>query len=41
MGPIFGGMLLSGKKLSDILIKRLKGEISHNQKKIEGIINVE
>ncbi|UCF50722.1 MAG: thiazole biosynthesis protein [Thermoplasmatales archaeon] len=41
MGPIFGGMLLSGKKLADILIKRLKGEISHNQKKIEGIINVE
>ena len=41
MGPIFGGMLLSGKKLSDILIKKLKGEISHNQKRIEGIINVE
>ena len=35
------GMLLSGKKLADILIKRLKSEISHNKKKIEGIINVE
>jgi thiamine thiazole synthase len=26
MGPIFGGMLLSGKKVADILIKRLKIE---------------
>jgi sulfide-dependent adenosine diphosphate thiazole synthase len=40
MGPIFGGMLLSGKKLSDILIKRLE-EYSNNSKKIEGIVNVE
>jgi thiamine thiazole synthase len=24
MGPIFGGMLLSGEKVADILIKRLK-----------------
>ena len=39
MGPIFGGMLLSGKKLSDILIKRLEEGI--NSKKIEEIVNVE
>lgn len=25
MGPIFGGMLLSGKKIADMLIKRIKG----------------
>ena len=24
MGPIFGGMLLSGKKVADILIEKLK-----------------
>jgi len=41
MGPIFGGMLLSGKKLADILIKRLEGEGSINSKKIEGMVNVE
>jgi thiamine thiazole synthase len=39
MGPIFGGMLLSGKKLSDILIKRLEEGVS--SKKIEEIVNVE
>jgi len=27
MGPIFGGMLISGKKLADILIKKLKNDI--------------
>ena len=26
MGPIFGGMLISGKKLADILIKKLEGK---------------
>ncbi|MBW2980759.1 sulfide-dependent adenosine diphosphate thiazole synthase [Candidatus Woesearchaeota archaeon] len=26
MGPIFGGMLLSGKKVADMLIERLKGK---------------
>jgi thiamine thiazole synthase len=26
MGPIFGGMLVSGKKLADILIKKLEGK---------------
>ncbi len=26
MGPIFGGMLVSGKKLAEILIKKLEGE---------------
>ncbi len=41
MGPIFGGMMLSGKKLSDILIKRLESEQNLNSKKIEGIVNVE
>jgi thiamine thiazole synthase len=40
MGPIFGGMLLSGKKLSEILIIRLE-EDSLNSKSIEGIVNVE
>ena len=25
MGPIFGGMLLSGKKVADMIIKRVKG----------------
>jgi len=28
MGPIFGGMLLSGKKLADILSKKLEGYVS-------------
>ncbi|KYK21682.1 thiazole biosynthesis protein [Thermoplasmatales archaeon SG8-52-2] len=39
MGPIFGGMLLSGKKLSEILIKRLE-EDCISSKKIEEIVNV-
>ena len=41
MGPIFGGMLLSGKKLSDILIKKLEEDFGKPQEKIEGIVNVE
>jgi len=40
MGPIFGGMLLSGKKLAEILIKRLEEEGRKQSKKIEGIVNV-
>jgi len=40
MGPIFGGMLLSGKKLAEILIKRLEEEGRKRSKKIEGIVNV-
>jgi thiamine thiazole synthase len=40
MGPIFGGMLLSGKKLSELLIKRLEEECI-SSKKIEEIVNVE
>ena len=35
MGPIFGGMLLSGKKLADILMNRF------NQKKDQEMIKVE
>ena len=35
MGPIFGGMLMSGKKLADILIDRF------NSKNVEGLIKVE
>ncbi len=41
MGPIFGGMLLSGKKLADILIERLEQENKISSKKIEGMIKVE
>jgi len=41
MGPIFGGMLLSGKKLADILIKRLESENKVNSKKIEGLVKID
>ena len=41
MGPIFGGMLLSGKKLANILIKRLDSETKVNPKKIEGMVNID
>ena len=41
MGPIFGGMLLSGKKLANILIEKLESEIIIGSKKIEGMVKVE
>ena len=33
MGPIFGGMLVSGKKLADILSKKLKDSRNFDKKK--------
>jgi len=41
MGPIFGGMLLSGKKLADILMEKLEAEKNLHSKKIEGMVKVE
>ena len=41
MGPIFGGMLLSGKKLANILIKRLESETKVSTKKIKGMVNID
>lgn len=41
MGPIFGGMLLSGKKLADILIKKLESERKTGSKKVEEMIKFE
>ncbi len=41
MGPIFGGMLLSGKKLADILINKLEKEKKVNAKKIGGLAAIE
>jgi thiamine thiazole synthase len=41
MGPIFGGMLLSGKKLAHILIEKLESENIIGTKKIEGMVKVE
>ena len=41
MGPIFGGMLLSGKKLANILIEKLESEKIIGSKKIEGMVKVE
>jgi thiamine thiazole synthase len=41
MGPIFGGMLLSGKKLAHILIEKLESKNIIGSKKIEGMVKVE
>ena len=41
MGPIFGGMLLSGRKLANILIEKLESENIIGSKKIEGMVKVE
>jgi thiamine thiazole synthase len=35
MGPIFGGMLMSGKRLADILIEKFE------KKNVERMVNVE
>ncbi len=40
MGPIFGGMLLSGKKLADILINRLDSETKSESKKIKEMVKI-
>ena len=40
MGPIFGGMLLSGKKCAEILIARLE-ESNISSSKAEEMIQVE
>ena len=41
MGPIFGGMLLSGKKLADILINRLENENKTGSKKIKEMVKID
>ena len=41
MGPIFGGMLLSGKKLANILIKRIEKENKVSSKRIKGMVKVD
>ncbi len=41
MGPIFGGMLLSGKKLANILIKRLESETKVSSKNIKGMVKID
>ena len=41
MGPIFGGMLLSGKKLADILINRLENENKTSSKKIKEMVKID
>lgn len=41
MGPIFGGMLLSGKKLADTLIKRLENENKTSSKNIKEMVKID
>jgi thiazole biosynthesis enzyme len=41
MGPIFGGMLLSGKKLADFLINRLENENKTGSKKIKEMVKID
>ncbi|KYK24104.1 thiazole biosynthesis protein [Thermoplasmatales archaeon SG8-52-4] len=40
MGPIFGGMLLSGKKLADILIDKLNNDNMKSSKKIKELVKI-
>ena len=41
MGPIFGGMLLSGKKCAELLSKRLEENNKINQRKIGGLAAID
>jgi thiamine thiazole synthase len=40
MGPIFGGMLISGKKLADILINKLESDNKNDSKKKKEMIKI-